>query len=269
MGLSRIDQSQPEARMDYAERTAKLVLEATLPGASLCYRSSQSNSEYDFDLTYPGGAIGAVEVTSSRDQGLLETVAAIHNPNRGGSSFPTDLCKKSWIVSLSKGARINSVRKQIDQLLSELEHDGIEDFNCITDGTQAVQKICAGLGIVRGSVIPLGEPPMILMDTAPSGGAVGASSATDAGEAEAWKADIRMKLGKAGTPERHLAVYIDPTNGEAWTALTSLAPPNTVPKLPEEITHLWLFSSGFEADEFFVWSAKSGETWQASQACRP
>ncbi len=100
---------------------------------------------------------------------------------------------------------------------------------------------------------------MILMNTAPSGGAVGASTATAAGEREAWKMDIRKKLGEAGTTERHLAVYIDPRNGGAWTGLTAFAPPNISPKVPDEITHLWLFSTGFESNEFFVWRATSGE----------
>ena len=70
-------------------------------------------------------------------------------------------------------------------------------------------------------------------------GAVGAITAVQAGEKEAWKQDNQDKLGAAKTAERHLVVYIDLTNGLPWAAITDCAPPLAVPKLPPEITHLW------------------------------
>lgn len=256
MGQLRTDQSQRGSRLDSAERMAKVVLESALPGASLDFRAIQSDGEHDFDLTYDDGAVAAVEVTACIERRYIEAASAVHNPRRGGSIIPTARCKNSWIVFFSMGARINSVRGKIDQFLSELENAGIEDFHCVRGGRHAVQNVRVGLNIVRARAVDLGEPPIISMNISAIAGAVGAQAAIAAAEAEAWKPDIRKKLGKAGTIERHLVVYIGSRKG---SALTAFHPPSTIPSLPEEITDLWLFTNGFQANQFFVWRARSGE----------
>ncbi len=252
--------------MDYAERMAKFILEATLPGTTLGYRVSQSNGEHDFYLTYPDGAVAAVEVTASIERRYIEAAFAVRNPSRGGSIISTVRCKNSWIVFFSMGARINSVRGKIDQFLSELEQAEIDEFHCVKGGPYAVQNVRVGLNIVWARTIDLGEPPKILMNIAAIAGAVGAQAAVAAGEAEASKPDIQQKLGKAGTTERHLVVYIGSRQG---SALTAFDPPNTIPSLPEEITDLWLFTNGSQANEFFVWRARRGEPWHGMGTALP
>ena len=90
--------------MDYAEATAKRVLEAILPGAILVYRPVQSHGEYDFDLRYEDGIIAAVEVTAAVDQALAETIASVRSKKKGGSVIKTTACRKSWLIFPAKGA---------------------------------------------------------------------------------------------------------------------------------------------------------------------
>jgi hypothetical protein len=248
--------------MNHAETVAKRVLERILPG-TMEYQPEQSHGEYDFELRYHSGTTAAVEVTASMAQEQLQTIAAIRNKKKGGSSIPAKKCKKSWAISPAQGARIDKIRQAADEHLSRLEQAGIKKFSWVRDGHyQCVQDVCHSLNVISGSVVPTtGASPRIRIASPIRGGAVGASVATEAGEREVWKQDNRKKLGAAKTAERHLVVYIDTMNGLPWVALTDFEPPSTLPNLPEEITHIWLVGDGEEANEFVVWYASSKEPW--------
>ena len=249
--------------MDHAEKVAKLILEAALPGATMKYRCAQSNGEYDFDLNRDG-VLAAVEVTSAVDQIQARTNAAIGDKKKGGSIIKAVLCKKSWRIFPSRDARINEIRKKSDRYLAEVESAGIERFHWVRGGPQCVQKICTDLGLLSGSAFSSGESgsPMIYISLIGGGGAVGPSDAIDAGEKEARKADNRKKLGAAITDERHLVVYISPMNGLAWVALTDLEPPSTIPDLPREVTQIWLVAESGGGDLFVVWHGTTTKHWE-------
>jgi len=106
-------------------------------------------------------------------------------------------------------------------------------------------------------------PPGIYISYPMGGGATGPSLVVKAAMNEANKVDIRAKLGRAKTNERHLVVYIDLlTNGLTWTALTSFDPPSQAVELPKEITHIWVISHGERLNEIICWHAENGESWQ-------
>jgi|SRR5579884_1520390 len=255
--------------MNDSEKIAKRVLETILPGASLEFRQTQSNGEYDFDLHYRDGGKAAVEVTAAMDETLMKTVGAIHGKRAGGSTIQAKICKKSWIIFTAYKSSIPKIRTDADSCLAELEKEGIDGFSCV-DSSSTVQKACCHLGITGGSVISFTGKPTIHIAGPVVGGAVGPSLAIEAGEREALKPDNRQKLGAAGTDERHLVVYVDVSYGLAWTALTSLDPPANRAKLPQEITNLWLIAQGNNTNEFVVWRAGAKETWQSMKVhCAP
>ncbi|HTV06888.1 MAG TPA: hypothetical protein VME86_16080 [Acidobacteriaceae bacterium] len=250
--------------MDYAEQIAKLVLEATLPGTMLSYRVEQSHGGCDFEFCHPNGTTATLEVTSSVNQTLVETVAAIRGERAGGPTLKATKCSKSWIIFPAPGANIPEIRRKADSLLSHLEQQGIERFS-FTDRQLLGHPTCKELDITSGSVFDASAPPIIMIAFPVSGGAVGPTTATKAAEDEAQKLDNRKKLGVANTGERHLAVYVDVMNGLVWNALTSFAPPSTLPTLPEEITHICIIGhSGNQVapDEFVIWHADAGTPWQ-------
>jgi len=193
-----------EVKMDHAEKVAKLVVEASLPGASLEYHPEQSSGEYDFGLRFGDGSSAALEVTSSVDQAQVETIAAISNRKKGRSDIQAAQCKKSWIIFPMPSARINEIRNKIDEYLCKLELAGVETFSCIDDGPSCIQVICRDLQLRRGSVIPAVTPARIWIASPGGGGAVGANTAIEVGETEAWREDNRKKLGKARKDERHV-----------------------------------------------------------------
>jgi hypothetical protein len=255
--------------MNYSEKISKRVLEAILPGAILNYRPTQSHGEYDFDLHYEDGSEAAVEVTAALDETLMKTVGAIHSKRAGGSTIRAKVCKRSWIIFPTKGASIRRIRTDADFSLAGLEQEGIDRFYCVSR-FPSVQKACCHLEIIGGGVVSSDCQPTICIAGPIGGGAVGPSLAIEAGEREAVKPDNCRKLGAAQTPERHLVVYIDGSNGLAWTALTSFAPPATLPKIPDEITNLWLIGQGDRRNEFVVWRAGTTETWQSIKVqCAP
>jgi hypothetical protein len=160
-------------------------------------------------------------------------------------------------------APINKIRKEVDEYLSKVEQAGIEKFYWVRDENPAVEAICRDLGILSGSVFSTGTSPKIRIQLPIGGGALGANTAVEAGEKEAWKEDNREKLGSAKTAQRHLVVYIEVANGLPYVALTDFDPPFAVAKLPPEITHLWLLAHGEEADEFVVWYGSANEPWRS------
>ena len=253
--------------MSYSEEHVKWVLEAFLKGSRLDFRPEQSNGEYDFDLRYSDGKIAALEATQAMNKPWIETVAAIQNKSKGGSTLKATKCMKNWIIFVAGHPDINKIRKHADGYLAELESAGIDSFSC-TDCDQKVQQIC-GLGVVNGVAIPGDTNPTIRIAGPLGGGAVGACLAIDAGEKEAWKDDNRKKLNKATTEERHLAVYMDVGNPAVWNALTCgfFALPNCCPNLPTEITHLWLIGphDSRHQNTFVVWYANKQEHWQSAE----
>jgi hypothetical protein len=159
-------------------------------------------------------------------------------------------------------ARIDRIRNEVDEYLSRVEQAGIESFYWVWNEHPSVEDICCKLGIVSGSVVHAGTSPHIRIQLPIGGGALGAITAVKAAEKEAWKQDNRKKLGASKTAERHLVVYIDPTNGLPWVALTEFEPPPAVANLPEEITSIWLVGHGNE-NEFVVWHASTEEPWSS------
>jgi hypothetical protein len=255
--------------MNYSEKISKRVLEAILPGAILRYRPTQSHGEYDFDLQYKDGSQAAVEVTAALDETLMKTVGAIHGKRAGGPTIRAKVCKRTWIIFPTKGASIRRIRADADFYLATLEQEGIDRFYCVSRSL-SVQKACCHLEITGGGVVSSDCEPTICIAGPIGGGAVGPSLAIEAGEREALKQDNRRKLGAARTTERHLVVYIDGSNGLAWTALTSFEPPAIPPKIPVEITNLWLIGQGDNRNEFVVWRSGATEAWQSIRVqCAP
>ncbi len=186
-------------------------------------------------------------------------------------------------------AKISTIRKQIDKYLFPLEQAGREKFGfleartaraCRNAGTEkflvdpaprCVEDICFDLKIKSGWALSGGEAPQIFIAHPTSSSSFGPSVAINAAEREARKQDNKEKLGKATPQERHLVVYVDKTRGLPWFALIDFEPPSKLPKLPREITDIWLIgpSGGTGKDEFVVWRASTREPWYSQRLVIP
>jgi hypothetical protein len=244
----------------HPENVAKRVLEMAIPGARMVFRPEQSHGEYDFYLRYPNGDVAAVEVTSSRDQASTKKYKDIFEKN-GGFEIKAVCCKKNWCITPS-GPDINRIRKDVDKYLAALEAAGIDRFSepdyTKSNTPKEVTAIYRDLNVVSGQSFPTSGASVIRMSAVFGGGAIGQTSPTSAAEREIGP--NKDKLGKATTKERHLVVYVDMSNDQQWIGMTSSEPPNRIPNLPTEITHLWQIAQT-EKNQFVVWRATSTEPW--------
>ena len=230
--------------MDLAERIAKLAVEATLPGASMHYRTGQSRGEHDFDLDLGDGRTAALEVTTAADADYIRTLDAVSNEKRGGQFVRAKKCHQGWYVRAAKGARIGRIRSRIDDYLSRIEEAGLTEFGFelrVYD-YPAVMQMAADLGVVAGRVMQWDEPGLIGIAAPGRGAWFDGSSINAAVEREAKKDDNRNKLRRAGTPEAHLFVYIHSSSYAACVAMERSMLPNVPAAMPEEITHVWASS---------------------------
>lgn len=248
------------------EAVAKRVLEKIFPGAEMKFQPEQSNGEYDFDLSFSDGKVAAVEVTSSRNQTLTQMSAEIFGKKKGGPTIPAIKCVKSRSIYPAIKPDIPEIRKKVDRYLAEVEAAGIEcfDLDDLWKSTcpACVTNICNDLKLTMGMVIDSSGAPQIRINGVVSGEAVDATSATEAGEREIEA--NKDKLGRAKKFEHHLFVYIDQLNGGPFTGLTSFEPPNVLPNLAPEITHIWL-ATEIQKDQFVLWGASSMEAWKRFQ----
>lgn len=247
--------------MDHPEKIAKAVIESSIPGAIMRYRENQSNSTHDFDLERPGTSVAAVEVTASADKRYNETIAAIRDPGKDGMWIKTKRCRKDWLVYPSPTAKINKIRKHVDQYLADIEIAGLERFfGPRHSDISAVYSIYQDLDIEAGHVTSWKQPGYIGITFPGGGGIITAEHVQKAVEKEAWKDDNRKKLDATGSEERHLFVYVDDGNYLPWAALRDKDPPLEPPCLPLEITHVWAVAE--VAENCIVWRAMRGEKWE-------
>ena len=248
--------------MDKAEAAAKSIVENLIPGARMHYRESQSLGEHDFDLEYPTGTRVPLEVTVSTDEAAEATRAAILRSRRGRLFVLRVYCAHDWYVHPRRHANINKIRTHVDNCLAAIEAEGRAQFNAFTDAAQspAVLAILQELGIEYGSVVSW-KSPGIGVATPGDGGLVDPALVNEVVETEARKADNKRKLSAAAGSEKHLFVYVAPTRHVIWVAVRDEAPPAAGPKLPPEITHVWVATWAGGGAWHTVWHARRDFSW--------
>jgi hypothetical protein len=242
-----------------SERIAVHVLESIHKGARADFVQDQSAGQYDIDLTYCNGDKAAVEVTSSTIEESHRTLANIAKRN---GCLAASLCRNSWLVYPLPRARIKAVVENVDRYLSAIEAEGIDEFYGGSGRVaSSVSRILQDLNIIEGSVLAA-PPPARIWIGGPSdgrGSIVKAEDLQQAVDAEANKHN-KHKLAKSQRAQRHLFVYVDQINWEAWQAMFSRCIPEQSAILPAEITHVWAVAE--VPDGIVVWFAESSKEWQ-------
>jgi len=241
--------------MDHAERVAKHIVEALIPGATMVYHTAQSTGDHDFDLTYADGTTVPVEVTASMDPVQVQTYAAI---KKQGGLVPRQKCRLDWLVHPLPGANIKRIRAEIDKYLADVETDGISYFHTHAHAYmyQSVDRLRQDLGVESAGVVKWKQPG-IQIGYPGTGGAVGAECAVEAIDLEARKDDNRRKLAATGATARHLFVYVDALNFLPWVGVRDFDPAGHTPSLPEEITDVWAAAGAGRPTQYRVWRGDS------------
>src|SRR5437764_7531052 len=195
--------------MDHAERAAKRIVEALIPGARMDFRDPGTGG-HDFDLTYPDGTTVPVEVTASMDSVKVHTYAAIR---KQGALVPRQKCQQDWLVHPLPGANIKRIRARIDEYLADVETDGLSFVHTHAHAYMypSVDRPRQDLDVESAGVVKC-KRPGLRIGYPGSGGAVGAECGVEAVNLEARKDDNRRKLAATRAPARHLFVYVDALN---------------------------------------------------------
>jgi hypothetical protein len=240
--------------MNFSERVAKAVVESALPGSKMEFRRVQSKGEWDFDLWLPDGGQAALEVTASVDQGHREFLSVLANESKGGQFVWRSLCQKDWFVDPEEGARIDLIRANVDRYLRPIEELGLSQFFAATGAGEydEVRRIWQDLRIASGQVIRWNPTGRIGIAAPTRGGWIEDDYIREAVQDEANRRDNQTKLAASRRSQRHLFVYVDPTNHRAWGPMVRGRMPTVEPTLPAAITHAWAVSSTGMRDRFRV-----------------
>ncbi|MGW4944094.1 hypothetical protein ACWEOZ_21200 [Actinoplanes sp. NPDC004185] len=165
-----------------------------------------------------------------------------------------------WYVTVSKSARLKSLKPALEPFLRRLEDAGVfleiaqPDGSLGRSSTEELRRL-DGLGVVRLCSRPPqpDEEPKILLY--PQG--IGGPAEQDWLALMTWlaeylsapdRADVRKKLEETGAAERH--AFVGLPLGKEWSAFHSLhneygGLPDQPPALPPEVTHVWVWAHPF------------------------
>ena len=246
------------------EKIAQVLLERALPGARAEWKVSQSHGEWDFDL-HLDGAICPVEVTQATSQDAEEFSAALFGKGGVKSSVPRVRSQGCWSVTVSRLAKINTVRKRLDGLLADLETTGLTSFSVQAAeamGRPEVRALWEEIRVTDGFRNP--EAELVAHQLmAPIDSAMLASDQVVAAlEREVRKPDNRKKLGRSAATRRHLFVHIAYDCYPAFEAMSQCGLPHSLVRLPSEVTHVWAARFMGETG-YLLWSFDRASAWHS------
>ncbi|HTJ72295.1 MAG TPA: hypothetical protein VL551_32445 [Actinospica sp.] len=219
------------------EAWAMACIQAELEGAIVeAHDDHSAHSMYDLKIIYRDGSVGAVEVTAAHDSQRLELWQAVRKPKPRWQEPDLD---GGWLVFLLPTARARELRRELPDLLRELEHRG--------------RKARAGsLGIMELEQHPTDSAGSIYV-MPPEGPGEQAGWSPTTGDAlatwlSAWiaepsRADNLSKLGNADADEQQLFFELPAFHAAPFEVNDLLNTPNAplpiaAPSLPPAVTHL-------------------------------
>ena len=175
---------------------------------------------------------------------------------------------RAWQVTVGRTVHVGKLEAEMENLLSALEHAG-ETFQIVapervlrSHSHPAVRRLCE-LGVVMLGSGPSDHAEIRLGPAGTSGPPIPQWETVLEWIAETLAAprlaDVRAKLANTNAAERHVFLGVTYTSpGEVVFALTmdERSLPGKAPKLPPEITHLWLMNT--TGDRCIAWFPDRG-----------
>jgi len=251
---------------------AKLIVEWVL-GVALEPRVAVPVGGADFDLLEDGRRTGAVVVARSHRSPHLRAWGSVRRLSWEASGL------RSWLVRLGPVSRSGPDERMIVGLLAELELAGGAGFER-ADQVRVAALRAAGVRLSPAERVledlavfgVVGAEPdqgtgcrMTVVAKVPESTDTSVDAVNEAVETEAWRADNRGRLARTDAEDRHLFVWLSPTDVAARAAMDAdevPAPPLLVP----ETTALWVArrpaaDSDLVADR--VWQTNPLGQWEA------
>ena len=232
---------------------------------------------YDLKIEYPDGRVGAVEVTAAENQDLAERQAALAGRR---ALLLDDRLTHGWLVVLRDSAQVNVARERLSTLLLRLESVGLQEASVFSAGglyeedehawlpeqlARSQVQTAKTTGGPAGTVIMTGPMRVSFLSQEPD------DVVTFVEDFVASRPSDVARLGRAGTPERHLFICSG-VFSTGWVSLRALeldVPqlPRRAPQLPEGVTHVWVAPEVTPPARIVVWSATTD--WVQVGTIRP
>lgn len=256
------------SRVRAEEEWARRILSSALDADVQIHDTGVASSMYDLEITHSDGGQAAAEVVAAADSESIELwrVMNDHSTER----WQVDGLVGGWTATLAPTARGKRVLAELPGFCRRLENFRLKD---IRDSPDASYEFAQSLGIQSlrqggtafpGSIYVIVEQPsermggMVPQTVDPLAQWVGEFLEHDD------RRDVRKKLAASGTAERHAVVFVPSLSIAPYPVMDLLIrndAPSTgaAPLLPEEITHVWAFSS-WTSGLAFHWSPTDGWT---------
>lgn len=229
-------------------------------------------SRHDFNIVVEGQRVVAMEVTQSTLEPLLQARAQVNQQFLKSIDAP-DL-RWSWYVYPVVGCDAKFLRDHVVVALTRLESEldpgrltPPPSFDFRSDGAGSpaarnlwerfkVESVSAYVasGIARVKVFSPSDPRTWVESEA-------GTYVNQAVEDEADKQDNITKLAESGASERHLFVYVDPSNYLAWkTMADGIIPPHS-PLVSEVFTGVWVATVGRDG-RVICWKSSHLGQWE-------
>lgn len=245
------------------ENWAALCIGAALGVEVEAHDDGSIPSMHDLWIRFPDRAPGAVEVTAAADQRLIQLWKLVND----GEPWIVPDISGGWAVVLHPNARAKRLKSDLPALLLHLESEAIRQVRPEIWWEPGLRDDDArALGILHLFQSGTDYPGSVYVTVDPgperSGGAVPSDGLPLLTWVAEWLARHDQvhnlaKLAASGADERHLFLIL-PSFAQASFAVADLlmrdgAPlPNTPPRLPPEVTHVWTAST---------WSSGLGMRW--------
>ena len=266
MSTSRSIELRPE------EEWARQIIEAAVGAPVVQHDDNSREGMYDLEIRYANRPVAAVEVTAAADG---QTIALWNHLNGRSERWIEPNLKGGWMVTLRSGARAKRIRKELPNLLGELEALQVGELFRPTRPSNELERLAADLHIAhaiqggtdfRGSIYITVD-----LDSERSVGMVPTTGEAVVSWASAFlthadRRDVLAKLARSEAAERHAFVLVPGFSTAPFAVVDLLmrddAPvPTRDPELPDEVTHLWLVST-WSSGQALHWSQPTG--WAAA-----
>lgn len=220
---------------------------------------------HDLDIVHGRGSRAAVEVTAAADG---DSIALWKLMNGGHERWIAEELRGGWIVTVSPAARAKRLRKELPVLLANLENINVRELRLGWRKDGLLDEIAEDLGVTDAFQGDTSFPGSIYITLeAPAERSGGVVAETGCALAE-WignflrdpdQDDVLQKLARSGASERHAFVFLPGFTTAPFSVsdlLMRTDPPLPIeqPRLPPEVTHIWIVSSGIG----FRWSPGVG-----------
>jgi hypothetical protein len=220
----------------------------------------------DIRIERPSRSADFVEIVADIDTRYAATWKRVFEPP---STRTSERLVLAWTLVVAASCRIDDLQQHDEELLAQMEASGYvgsQRVAVLADAESAPERELSRLGAIEAYARPTASDESAHIRLLAEG--IEGPFDTDWASVTRWledylaspaTADVRKKLVDTGASERHVFIGITYTSpGEVFFSLERGKGLPLRPKLPPEITHVWLMRATSPGGRCLHWSPTDG-----------